>query len=130
MKYLITGLIIVTALTGCNKSDEVQKTSQVKLDSVTTAAALPLEQTLSQADMEKMRTADGAFNIITNYSQGGPIPPHYLPAKDSKLESKTDSTATYTFTSGTTGKKVKLVMRKFGHGADIIWNLGSVSPMD
>ncbi len=128
MKYFITALLIAATFTACKKTEDPHPQPSQKIDSVSTAERPVMEQTLNQSEKAKMKTAEGALNIIVNAPAGGPIPPHFLPAKDIKFVSKTDSTATYTFTGGTTGMKVKVVMKKFGEGGDITWNVGSIAP--
>ena len=129
MKKLLFTCMLLAAITSCKRTEDPHPKEALKIDSVDPTPRPVLDQGMNAKDTKLMASAEGALNIILNSPPGGPVPPHFLPAKDIKFVSKTDTSATYTFVSSKTGQKVQIVMRKFGEGSDIKWNLGSIAPM-
>jgi hypothetical protein len=130
MKYILTICLCGLLLSSCKKTDEVKP----QAGSDTAKVFVPpqrdaFDDSMKNIDKNKMKTHQGAIEFLMNLPPGGPIPPHLLPAKDIKLVSATANAAIYSFTSGTTGEKEKVMMkRNITDGKDTIWNIEGVEP--
>src|SRR5690242_7148961 len=96
MKYFLTICISGVLLTGCKKSEE----PKVQPPDTVTSVATALSNAIEHQDKNSLKNHKGAMEAIANLPEGGPIPPHLLPAKDITLVEATDSTALYTFVAG------------------------------
>ncbi len=126
MKYIITILASVLIFSSCKKND-VPK--EVFIDTTNNPATV-LKYAIEHQDKEKIKHHQGAMEALVNLPEGGPIPPHLLPAKDLTFVEATDTTALYTFisgpnkinaTTGTAGTKVKVGLKRVVSGTDTTW---------
>lgn len=117
MKYFIPVFFASLILSSCNK-----KVEEPKLQSPDTVnnAATALKSEIDKLDKNAMKTHKGALNALINLPGGGPIPPHLLPIKETKLLKETDSTASYSI-SAVGGAKAKVAMKRRITGQDTVW---------
>ncbi|MFI5263053.1 MAG: hypothetical protein ACHQM6_00900 [Candidatus Kapaibacterium sp.] len=129
MKYFITLFSLVLILSSCNK-----KGDEAKMSSGDTTRAVATVDSMQNAiknniSKEKVATHKGSLDALIGLAQGGPIPPHMLPVKDAKFLEETDSTATYAITSGSTGAKAKVTMKRRVEGKDTTWIMSHIEDM-
>jgi hypothetical protein len=132
MKYFITFVTAATLLSSCGKkADEAPKTvvpNSVSSDSAEKQTAA-LNNAISHMDKNKMKTARGTLDALINLPEGSPVPPFLRPVQDLKLTSETDSSATYSFVSGSTGIKAKIEEKKMIIGSDTMWTVSPAVPI-
>jgi len=135
MKHFFTSCFIIFVLIGCKKTEDVQPqvivpVSTTNPDTQQVSPAVQQNVRLTpEVQKEKVKTHNGALEVFANLPPGGPIPPDMLPPKDIKLISGTDSTAIYSFTSGTTGMKCKAVLKRHIVKKDTSWTVLMASPL-
>lgn len=123
MKYLITIFSAALILSSCNKKAEEPKR---QVADTTNNPAAAVKNYVDNLDKDAMKTHKRAFDALVNLPGGGPIPPNLLPVKDVKLLRETDSTASYSFISGSEGIKVEVGMKRRITAEDTVWMVSGI----
>jgi hypothetical protein len=117
MKYFVILLASVFILSSCKRTEE----PKISVVDTTNNAATVLKKAIDSLDKNSMKKHRTALDGILSLPEGGPVPPHLLPAKDIKFLSETDSTATYSFLGGKAGITVKIRLLRVIHNPDTTW---------
>lgn len=128
MKHTLTLLLVVVFISGCKKPEDIKPPAvQQNADTQFVPPRSPqMEEAFQHLDRMKVKSDKGALDQYLNLADGGPVPPHLLPAKNVKLVSRNDTSATYTFVSGSTGIKAKIILKRIIAGKDTAWDVLSV----
>ena len=117
MKYFAILFLSVFILSSCKRTEE----PKVVVVDTTNNTATVLKKAIDNMDKNTMKKHRTALDGILALPEGGPIPPHLLPAKDVKFLGETDSTATYSFLGGKSGVTVKIKLLRKITGPDTAW---------
>src|SRR5438034_7012702 len=124
MKYFVFLISIALIPVACKKAEE----PKLVIPDTTKNPAIDLKNAIDTLDKRKLKSSRTTLDALINLPGGGPIPPHLLPAKDIRLESETENTATYSFTSNI-GVKVRVKMQRRVGAKDTVWVVSGVEEM-